>query len=66
MVEQTTIRRVVVREAHVAVDQARRMNPTTQCNAGSFQKPSRSARGGLDRRHALFTAKPSNALAIQN
>ena len=66
MVEQITIWRVVVCVAHAAVDQARRQNPTTKCNAASLQKPLRSARGGLDRFHVLITAKPSNARDLQS
>ena len=60
------IRRVVVFLAHAAVDPARQRNPKTDCQTRDFQKPLRSARGGPERFHALISAKPSNALVLQN
>ena len=61
-----TIRRVVVSLANAAVDQARRKNPKTKCNTGSFQKRFRSARGGRERLPALISAKSPNVLDLQN
>jgi hypothetical protein len=52
-----TIRRVVVSLANAAVDLARKKNPKTKSNTGSFQKRFRSARGGRQRLHALIFAK---------
>lgn len=59
-----TIRRVVVSLANAAVDQARKKNPKTKCNTGSFQKRFRSARGGRERLHALIFAKSPNVLDL--
>ena len=59
-----TMRRVVVSLANAAVDQARRKNPKTKCNTGSFQKRFRSARGGRERLHALIFAKHPNVLDL--
>jgi len=61
-----TIRRVVVSLANAAVDHARKKNPKTKCNTGSFQKHFRSARGGRERLHALISAKSPNVLDLQN
>ena len=61
-----TIRRVVVSLANAAVDQARRKNPKTKCNTGSFQKRFRSARGGRERLPALISAKSPNVLDLHN
>lgn len=59
-----TIRRVVLSLANAAVDQARKKNPKTKCNTGSFQKRFRSARGGRQRLHALIFAKSPNVLDL--
>lgn len=59
-----TIRRVVVSLANAAVDQARKKNPKTKCNTGSFQKRFRSARGGRERLRALISAKYPNVLDL--
>ena len=61
-----TVRRVVVSLANAAVNQARKNNPKTKCNTGSFQKRFRSARGGRERLHALIFAKFPNVLDLQN
>jgi hypothetical protein len=61
-----TIRRVMVSLANAAVNQARKKNPKTKCNTGSFQKRFRSARGGRERLHALIFAKSPNILELQN
>ena len=61
-----TIRRVVVSLANAAVDRARKKNPKTKCNTGSFQKRFRSARGGRERLHALISAKYPNVLDLSN
>ena len=61
-----TIRRVVVSLANAAVNQARKKNPKTKCNTGSFQQGFRSARGGRERLHALIFAKSPNVLELQN
>lgn len=61
-----TLRRVVVSLANAAVDQARRQNPKTKCNTGSFLKQFRSARGGRERLHALICAKSPHVLDLQN
>jgi predicted transposase YbfD/YdcC len=61
-----TIRRVVVSLANAAVDQARRQNPKTKCNTGSFQQRFRSACGGRERLQALIFAKSPNVLDLQN
>jgi len=52
-----TIRRIVVSLANAAVNRARKKNPKTKCNTGSFQQQFRSARGGRERLHALISAK---------
>ena len=61
-----TIRRVVVSLANAVVDKARKKNPKTKYNTGSFQKRFRSARGGRERLHALIFAKFPNVLDLQN
>ena len=61
-----TIRRVIVSLANAAVDQARKKNPKTKCNTGSFQNRFRSARGGHERLNALIFAKFPNVLDLQN
>ena len=61
-----TIRRVVVSLANAAVDQARRQNPKTKCNTGSFQLRLRSACGGPERLQALISAKSPNILDSHN
>jgi hypothetical protein len=61
-----TIRRVVVCLANAAVDRARKNNPKTKSNVGSFQKRFRSARGGRERLHALIWAKCPNVLDLHN
>ena len=60
------IRRVVVSFANAAVNRARKKNPKTKCNTGSFQDRFRSARGGRERLHALISAKFPNVLDLQN
>ena len=59
-----TIRRVVVSLANAAVNRARKKNPKTKCNTGSFQKRFRSAHGGRERLHALIFAKSPNVLDL--
>jgi hypothetical protein len=59
-----TIRRVVVSLANAAVNRARKKNPKTKCNTGSFQKHFRSARGGRERLHALIFSKSPNVLDL--
>jgi hypothetical protein len=52
-----TIRRIIVSLANAAVNRARKENPKTKSNTGSFQQLFRSARGGSERLHALIFAK---------
>ena len=59
-----TIRRVVVSLANAAVNRARKKNPKTKRNTGSFQKRFRSARGGRERLRALILAKSPNVLDL--
>lgn len=59
-----TIRRVVVSLANAAVNRARKKNPKTKANTGTFQKRFKSARGGRERLHALLHAKFPNALDL--
>lgn len=59
-----TIRRVLVSLANAAVNQARKKNPKTKCNTGSFQQRFRSARGGRERLRALIFAKSPNVLDL--
>lgn len=59
-----TLRRVVVSLANAAVNRARRKNPKTKCNTGTFQKRFRSARGGRERLHALIFAKSPDVLSL--
>ena len=59
-----TIRRIVVSLANAAVDQARKKNPKTKSNTGSFQKRFRSARRGRERLNALIFAKSPNVLDL--
>jgi predicted transposase YbfD/YdcC len=59
-----TIRRVVVSLANAAVNRARKNNPKTKCNTGSFQSRFKSARGGRERLHALLHAKRPNLLDL--
>ncbi len=59
-----TIRRVVVSLANAAVNRARKKNPKTKCNTGSFQKRFRSAHGGRERLHALTFSKSPNVLDL--
>lgn len=61
-----TIRRVIVSLANAAVNRARKKNPKTKSNMGSFQKRFRSARGGRERLHALISAKSPNVLDLQS
>ena len=60
-----TIRRVVVSLANAAVNRARKKNPKTKCNTGTFQDYFRSAKGGRERLRALFLAKFPNVLALE-
>ena len=59
-----TIRRVVVSLANAAVDRARKENPKTKKNTGSFQERFRSAHGGRERLHALLFANFPNVLDL--
>ena len=59
-----TIRRVVVSLANAVVNRARKKNPKTKCNTGTFQKGFRSARGGRERLHALIFAKSPAVLDL--
>jgi predicted transposase YbfD/YdcC len=59
-----TIRRVVVSLANAAVNRARKKNPKTKYNTGTFQSRFKSARGGRERLHALITAKFPNILEL--
>lgn len=59
-----TIRRVVVSLANAAVNRARKKNPKTKCNTGTFQSRFKSARGGRERLHALIHAKFPNVLDL--
>jgi predicted transposase YbfD/YdcC len=59
-----TMRRIVVSLANAAVNRARKKNPKTKHNTGSFQKRFRSARGGRERLHALVFAKSPNVLDL--
>jgi hypothetical protein len=59
-----TLRRIVVSLANAAVDRARKINPKSKCNTGSFQKRFRSARGGRQRLNALFSAKSPAVLDL--
>lgn len=59
-----TIRRVVVSLANAAVNRARKQNPKTKRNTGSFQKRFRSARGGRERLRALIFAKSPDVLDL--
>lgn len=59
-----TIRRVVVSLANAAVNRARKKNPKSKCNTGTFQNRFKSARGGRERLHALVHAKSPNVLDL--
>ncbi|MGH9352596.1 MAG: hypothetical protein ACRD2G_10605 [Terriglobia bacterium] len=59
-----TIRRVIVSLANAAVNRARKKNPKTKVNTGTFQSRFKSARGGRERLHALITAKSPNILDL--
>jgi hypothetical protein len=59
-----TIRRVIVSLANAAVNRARKKNPKTKCNTGTFQKSFQFARAGRQRLHALITAKSPNVLDL--
>lgn len=59
-----TIRRVVVSLANAAVNRARKKNPKTKCNTGTFQSRFQSARGGRERLRALIHAKFPNLLDL--
>jgi predicted transposase YbfD/YdcC len=59
-----TIRRVVVSLANAAVNRARKKNPKSKGNTGTFQSRFRSARGGPERLRALIHAKWPNVLAL--
>jgi hypothetical protein len=61
-----TIRRVILSMANAAVDKARKKNPKSKCNTGSFQQRYRSARGGSERLHALIFANCPDVLDLQN
>ena len=60
-----TIRRVVVSLANAAVNRARRKNPKTKSNTGTFQQRFRSARGGRQRLHSLLFAKSPDLLDLE-
>lgn len=59
-----SIRRVVVSFANAAVNRARKKNPKTKCNTGTFQSRFKSARGGRERLHAFIHAKFPNVLDL--
>lgn len=59
-----TIRRVVVSLANAAVNRARKRNPKTKANTGTFQSGFGSARGGRERLRALIHAKCPNVLDL--
>ncbi len=59
-----TIRRVVVSLANAAVNRARKKNPKSKCNTGTFQSRFKSARGGRERLHALIHAKLPRVLDL--
>jgi hypothetical protein len=59
-----TIRRVIVSLANAAVNRARKINPKSKFNTGSFQQRFRSARGGRQRLQALLFAKSPNLLDL--
>ena len=59
-----TIRRVVVSLANAAVNRARKKNPKSKCNTGTFQSRFKSARGGRERLRALIYAKLPNVLDL--
>lgn len=59
-----TIRRVVVSFANAAVNRARKKNPKSKCNTGTFQSRFKSARGGRERLHALIHTKFPNVLDL--
>ena len=59
-----TIRRVIVSLANAAVNRARKKNPKTKANTGTFQSRFKSARGGRERLDALITAKFPNVLDL--
>lgn len=59
-----TIRRVILSFANAAVNKARKKNPKTKHNTGSFQNRFRSARGGQERLRALIFAKLPNILNL--
>ena len=59
-----TIRRVMVSLANAAVNRARKKNPKTKANTGTFQSRFKSARGGRERLDALITAKFPNVLDL--
>jgi len=48
-----TIRRIVRSFANAAVNRARKNNPKSKCNTGTFQSRFKSAHGGRERLHAL-------------
>jgi len=55
---------VIVSLANAAVNRARKKNPKSKCNTGTFQSRFKSARGGRERLHALITAKSPNILDL--
>jgi hypothetical protein len=59
-----TIRRVMVSLANAAVNRARKKNPKTKANTGTFQSRFKSAKGGLERLHARISAKFPNVLDL--
>ena len=59
-----TIRRVVVSLANAAVNRARKKNPKSKGNTGTFQSRFRSARGGPERLRALIHAKLPQVLDL--
>jgi hypothetical protein len=61
-----TIRRIVVSLANAAVNRARKKNPKTKSNTGSFQQLFRSARGGQERLRALIFAKSPSLPVLES
>jgi len=59
-----SIRRIVISFANAAVNRARKQNPKTKCNTGTFQSRFKSARGGRERLQALLHAKFPNVLDL--
>gem|GEM_PF-3406367 len=61
-----TIRCIVRSFANAAVNRARKNNPKSKCNTGTFQSRFKSAHGGRERLHALIHAKLPSVLDLGN